>query len=272
MSHSGHSNDGGYNGLKAFAFTVGVTVLIFTVLYVARRYNPTLLVPDRSSRSNSWYLRGPNDPPEAGLDRRGRSLGERPRMWDIWIASWYSPHSRPVSPSGRLWLSQGQDENEKRGASRGVDGEKKPYWAEFLVSRVLRINSINPLRPCIGRSCLFFRVSSRCLQTRCQTLIPQFPHPKPWTIAPSSPHHLPKSKSTPSSLCLPLLVPRLHLQLPHRATPASRQESMRLVLPTSHAPRATNFSLLDSEAPAVVCGFCAGLPNRVDPIRGPLLL
>jgi len=115
-------SDGGYNGLKAFGFTVGVTVLIFTILYAARRYNPNLFGQEPFSRSYSWYIRGPNDPPE------GQSLGERPRMWDVWIASWYPPCSQHKSPSERLGVGRGEDEK------RDADGEKKPQWAEFFVS------------------------------------------------------------------------------------------------------------------------------------------
>jgi hypothetical protein len=130
-----HSSDGGYNGLKAFAFTVGVTVLIFTVLYVARRYNPNIFGQEPFSRSYSWYLRGPNDPPQTASGRQ--SLGERPRMWDIWIASWYPPCPRPESPSEALGFSQRQPEGENCDVRRAADGEGKQQWTEFLVSRVL---------------------------------------------------------------------------------------------------------------------------------------
>lgn len=115
-------SDGGYNGLKAFGFTVGVTVLIFTLLYAARRYNPSLFGQEPFSRSYSWYARGPDDPSEIG---QGRSLGERPIMWDVWIASWYPPTG---SPSESLGVGPGEDEK------RDVDGEKKPRWAAFFVS------------------------------------------------------------------------------------------------------------------------------------------
>jgi len=252
MSQSG---DGGYNGLKAFAFTVGVTVLIFTILYAARRYNPRLFAQEPSPRSRSWYLRGPNHPPDS--DTRRPSLGERPRIWDARIASWYPPCSQPLSPSERLGPCQGQDENEKRDVNGAVDGEKKPQWAEFFVSRVLP-HSINPLHPRIGHSCLLFWVPSHCLQTKYQTQILPLLHPSPRTITPSDPHHPPKFKLTPSSLCLPLLALRLYLQLLHQipphATPMIRQENTLLALPTSRTPRATNPHI------ANFGGTCRGIP------------
>jgi hypothetical protein len=119
------SDNDGYNGLKAFAFTVGITVLIFLVLYATKRYNPRLFAQESIARSYSWYLRTAEDPPDPNPDRRRRSLGEKPRIWDVWIASWY-PLSRPAGPGRRR--GEGED------ASRAVDGEKKAEWAGFLVS------------------------------------------------------------------------------------------------------------------------------------------
>ena len=136
MSQS-DNDSGGYNGLKAFAFTVGVTVLIFTVLYLAKRYNPTFFASDTFSQNHLWYLRGPNDPSETN------SLGEEPRMWDVWIVSWYPLCSHPESRSERLRLSEGEDE--KYDASCPTNDEKSPRWAEFLVSPI-------QLLVCIGRS------------------------------------------------------------------------------------------------------------------------
>ena len=252
-------SDGGYNGLKAFGFTVGVTVLIFTILYAARRYNPNLFGQESFSRSYSWYARGPNVPSEIG---QGRSLGERPIMWDVWIASWYPPTG---SPSERLGVGRGEDEK------RDVDGEKKPQWAEFFVS--LFTQSIPPSG---AHASYFSGLSSHYLRTRyqIQTL------PRPRAITPSSPHHLPKSKSTPSSLCPPLFVLPLHLQLPHRTrpTPIARQRNMRSAPPTSHASRETNLLSLGSEVPPVVhlrvalsFSWFNDSACDVDSIRGPLL-
>ena len=112
------SDNDGYNGLKAFAFTIGVTVLIFLILYASKRYNPNLFAQQSLSRSYSWYLRSA-DPPHPIPARRRPSLGEKPRIWDVWIASWCS-HSRPA-----LRKDEGADEKHD-----AADGE----WAGFLVS------------------------------------------------------------------------------------------------------------------------------------------
>jgi len=109
------SGNGGSNALKAPAFIVGIAVLIITVLYVTKRCGPNLFGQETVSRN---YFRGSNDPPEITSD-----TGEKPRMCDVWIVSWYPLCSQPWSRSGRLGLGEGQGED-----------EKKSEWAEFLVS------------------------------------------------------------------------------------------------------------------------------------------
>ena len=167
------SDNDGYNGLKAFAFTVGVTVLIFLILYAAKRYNPSLFAQQSfGTRSYSWYFRTTEDPAGPNPDGRRRSLGEKPRIWDVWIASWY-PRSRPAGP--------GQDED----ASRAVDGEKNAEWGGFLVSCPYTFN------PPARSSCVF-RVPSHYLWTRFWTQTLSCPRRSPVIL--HNLHHPPKSK------------------------------------------------------------------------------
>ena len=126
--------NGGYNGLKAFAFTVGITVLIFALLYVTKRYNPRLFGRETFLRSHPWYLGGPIEPPAGRSDRDRRSFGEKPMMWDVWIASWYPPRPQRESRSER--------EDEKSDAGCAANSEKGAVWTEFFVS----MNSL-PLSP-----------------------------------------------------------------------------------------------------------------------------
>ena len=223
MSQYGH---GGYNGLKAFAFTVGVTVLIFALLYVTKRYNPRLFGRETFLRSHPWYLGGPIEPPTGRSDGGRRSLGEKPMMWDVWIASWYPP------------CPQRESRSEK-------EGEKSdpgcPAWAELLVS--LSSLPLYPFRSLgFERSPSFPERLSHCLQIRYQTQTRQFPYLGCWDpVIPSSVAlRLPKLESAPSFSCLPLLVPPLSLRLPHRTrplmTPMTLQENTRLARPTSHPP------------------------------------
>lgn len=123
-------SDTGYNGLKAFGFTVGVTVLIFTTLYIAKRYHPNLFDQDNFSRNYQWYFAGPNDHIETRNDRRGQSLGEKPRMWDVWIASWYPLRLQSESRSEMLRLS----EDERRDADYTANDQGRPERGGFLVS------------------------------------------------------------------------------------------------------------------------------------------
>ena len=122
----------GYNGLKAFAFTAGVTILIFIILYVAKRYNPGLFGPESFSRNYSWYSRSLEVPLDIRLDRGRQPVGEEPKMWDVWIASWYPLCPRRGPRSERLVLGKG--ENEKLGASHADVDENGPRYGEFLVS------------------------------------------------------------------------------------------------------------------------------------------
>ena len=121
----------GYNGLKAFAFTAGITILIFIILYVARRYNPGLFGQESFSH-NSWYFRGSNVPADARPDGARQPVGEKPRMWDVRIASWYPLCSRRGSLSRRLALGEGGDG--KLGVGRAGIDEDGPRYGEFLVS------------------------------------------------------------------------------------------------------------------------------------------
>lgn len=232
------SGDGASSALKAPAFIVGIAVLIVTVLYVTKRCGPNLFGQEAVSRN---YSRGSNDPPEIMSD-----TGEKPRMCDVWIVSWYPLCSQPGSRSGRLGLGEGQSE----------DG-KKSGWAEFLVSCPTCLPN-QPLSVSLRLVCLcqFFWISSHYLQTRCQTQMLTLPHPKRRAIIPSGPHHRPKSKSISSSSCRPLIVPRLHLRLPHRTRPPTtsmtHQENMCLGRLTSHTPQATSFLLLGLRGTCVV--------------------
>jgi len=123
----------GYNGLKAFAFTAGVTILIFIILYAARRYNPSLFGQESFSRNYSLYFGGPNDPVDVGPNEGRQPVGEEPKMWDVLIASWYPLCSR----SGKVAL--GEDEDEKLGASRMTVDTNGSGCGEFLV----RLHSLN---------------------------------------------------------------------------------------------------------------------------------
>ena len=133
----------GYNGLKAFAFTAGVTILIFIILYVAKRYNPSLFGQESFSRNYSWYFRSPNDPADVRPDGGSQPIGEKPRMWDVWIAPWYPLCSQRRSRSERLAFSKGKDE--KLGANRVDIDENGPRYGEFLVSCIRSINSCRAL-------------------------------------------------------------------------------------------------------------------------------
>lgn len=143
-------SDSGYNGLKAFGFTVGVTVLIFATLYVTKRYYPNLFIHESFSRNYySWYFTGAND---VGVrdNRPGRSLGEKPRMWDIWIASRQPLRHRQVFRSEMLGPDEGESSDEGHGASCTANYKKRLGWREFFVSRIHSIFS----GPCHVRSCL----------------------------------------------------------------------------------------------------------------------
>jgi len=113
-----------YNGLKAFAFIVGVTFLIFSILYVTKRYNPNLFAHEAFSQNYPWYIGRFSDPPP---DRARPSVGEKPAMWDVWIASW---HPSQPETSG-LGTTDAEPD-----AGRAANEEKRLGWAEFLVSRV----------------------------------------------------------------------------------------------------------------------------------------
>lgn len=117
----------GYSGLKAFAFTAGVTIIIFIILYFAKRHNPGLFGQDSFSRS--WYSANPNDPLQAGARQ---PVGEEPRMWEVLVPSWY-----PFCPRRGLRsasLGRGKGEDEKRGTGCAVVDQNKPGYGEFLVS------------------------------------------------------------------------------------------------------------------------------------------
>ena len=131
---------GGYDGLKAFAFTIGITVIIFLVLYAAKRRRTQLVDPD-ASRRHSWYIRSSDDLPEARHDG-GRPLGEKPIMQDVWIAPRFPLCLRRESQSERLGLGQGKDE--KCDVSCAANDENKPEWRGFLVSYILSINYLRP--------------------------------------------------------------------------------------------------------------------------------
>lgn len=132
---------GGYDGLKAFAFTIGITVIIFLVLYAAKRRRTQLVDPD-ASRRHSWYIRSSDDLPEARHDGGRPPLGEKPIMQDVWIAPRFPLCLRRESQSERLGLGQGKDE--KRDASCAANDENKPEWRGFLVSYILSINYLRP--------------------------------------------------------------------------------------------------------------------------------
>lgn len=136
----------GYNGLKAFAFTAGITILIFIILYVAKRYNPSLFGQESFSRNYSWYFRGPSDPVEVGLDAGRQPIGEKPKMWDVRIALRYPLCSLQSSRPGKLAV--GEREDEKSGASRADIDENGLRYREFFVSCIHAIN----FTPCAWRS------------------------------------------------------------------------------------------------------------------------
>jgi hypothetical protein len=127
----------GYTGLKAFAFTVGVAITIFIILYVGKRYNPSLFgqqaFPRNRDLNNSLGTRSDGGRP---------LLGEEPSIWDIRIASWYPFCRQRESRSERLGL--GESEDEKPSASGAPNEERGLGWGEFLVSCIY---SINPFRP-----------------------------------------------------------------------------------------------------------------------------
>ena len=111
------SNDA-YNALKAFAFTVGLIIVLFFVLYFGKRYQ-------LRQGGFPWYTSHPNNP----LGTRPDQSEEEPRMCDVQIASWYPLRSQRKFPSETLGLSE---------------GDERQRWRDFLVSRV---HSINPFRP-----------------------------------------------------------------------------------------------------------------------------
>jgi len=65
-------------------------------------------------------------------DGERQPVGEKPRMWDVWIASWYPLCSRRGSPSRRPALDKG--EGEKLGVSRADIDDTGPRYGEFFVS------------------------------------------------------------------------------------------------------------------------------------------
>jgi hypothetical protein len=121
------------------------------------------------------------------------------------------------------------------GEGRGED-EKRPGWVEFLVS-------------CPFPQSIPFGLGSPRTLMRVSAIIL------------SGLHHQPESKSVLSSSCRPLLVLRLHFQVPHRPRPPTasmtRQGNMRSGRLTSHTSRTTNFLLLG------LWGTCAVHQGRV---------
>ena len=159
---------GGYDGLKAFAFTVGVTVLIFLVLYFARRCNPSFLGQDTFS-PHSWYSRGAETPLETGPNGARPPFGEKPRMWDVRIALWNPLCSQRVPRSDRLGLCKGEDE--KRVVGCVVNGGSRQMCGEFLVSFP---HPFSPFRVLIRDSW----IPSHYPRTRCPMKMRPFSHPK----------------------------------------------------------------------------------------------
>lgn len=119
-----------YTGLRALAFTVGVALLIFLILYTARRYNPRLF--GRGPHPlHSWYHNNPNDPQGAGPDTENT---KKPKTWDVYTTSWYPLCPRHVVRSERL--GSGKDEDIKRGSNSAVNAENRPKWQGSFVSRI----------------------------------------------------------------------------------------------------------------------------------------
>ncbi|KAF9645756.1 hypothetical protein BDM02DRAFT_417759 [Thelephora ganbajun] len=166
--------DGGYNGLKAFAFTVGVTVLIFTILYVAKRYNPDLFGQESFSRNYAWYFSGPNDPPETRPNGRRWPLGEKPRMWDVWIASWYP------------FCSQSESRSEKLDVSRTANDQRGSRWREFLPLSADKVSDADATVPPLQVKGDNTVQSTSLTQIRISTVILMPVPPRPTSLASTS--------------------------------------------------------------------------------------
>jgi hypothetical protein len=124
-----------YNGLKPFAFAAGVTTLIFTILSLAKWYNPGFFSQEFFHRNYLSYF------PTHDIDGAGGPVGEEPRVWDVWIDSWYPLCSR----RGPWSEGPGFDRDEKLGPNPAdIDREENILvCGDFLVS----LSLVQPLSP-----------------------------------------------------------------------------------------------------------------------------
>jgi len=236
MSQPDHGES---QSLRTIAYAVGITFLSIAALYNGTRLCCCLSDRGTFSRNYSRHLGGSNDPPDI------RPSGEQPRMWDVSTAPRSPSRSELGSQSERPGLGQGQGEDEKHDVSCAADDEKRPGWTEFLVSCACSLHQSLSVPFRLGCSCLFSRVSSHYPQTRCQTQMLPFIHPRRTVIILSSPHRRPKSKSVPSSSCLPLSALESHRTQPPTKS-MTHQGNMCLGRLASHTPKTTNLPL---EAP-----------------------
>jgi len=72
---------------ESFHFHCRHHSLILPTHHTPKNHHPDFFGKEIFSRKHPRYSGIPNDPFETRPNRRGRKLGEKPRMWDSWTAS-----------------------------------------------------------------------------------------------------------------------------------------------------------------------------------------
>lgn len=120
-------------GLKAAAVITIFAIVLSLIGICAKRHGPGFL------SFLGLYSTNPNDP----LQRQ--PIGERPKMWDVSIPSWYPLRPRHGSRSESLWRSRFDEENRGTGrhgaAADEIDDENGSRYGEFFVSN-FRVQSL----------------------------------------------------------------------------------------------------------------------------------